>query len=212
MASGSRTLSISEVVVVDYGVGNLRSVENALAAIGAPYRFAKSASDVRSASKVLLPGVGAYRVGMQNLERSGLTDAIRAVAADGIFVLGICLGMQLLLDEGDEGGHAKGLGLIPGKVRKIEPEPGLRIPHMGFNEVRIAQASPLLAGIPDCSDFYFVHSYHAAVADEKDVLATTIHGVEFASVIGRGNVFGTQFHPEKSQSQGRKLLKNFCGL
>lgn len=205
-------MSISEVVVIDYGVGNLRSVENALVAVGAPYRFAKSACDVRSASKLLLPGVGAYRVGMQNLERLGFADAIRVVAADGIFVLGICLGMQLLLDEGDEGGYTKGLGLIPGKVRKIEPQPGLRLPHIGFNEVRIAHPSLLLEGIPDYSDFYFVHSYHAAAADEMDVLGTTIHGVEFVSVIERGNVFGTQFHPEKSQSQGLKLIKNFCGL
>ncbi len=205
-------MSTSEVVVVDYGLGNLRSVENALAAIGAPYRFARNASEVRAAPKLLLPGVGAYRVGMQNLEQAGLADAIRAVAAEGIFVLGICLGMQLLLDEGDEGGYAKGLGLIPGKVRKIEPAQGLRIPHMGFNEVRIAYGSPLLADIPDSSDFYFVHSYHAVVAEERDTLATTVHGGEFASVIGRGNVFGTQFHPEKSQGQGLKLLKNFCGL
>jgi imidazole glycerol-phosphate synthase subunit HisH len=205
-------LSTSEVFIVDYGLGNLRSVENALAAVGVAYRFAKSASDVLSAPKLLLPGVGAFRVGMENLDRSGLADAIRTAAGDAVPILGICLGMQLLLDEGSESGYVKGLGLIPGKVQRFEPAEDLRIPHMGFNEVRFAHASPLFADIPDGSDFYFVHSYHAVVADEKDALATTDYGGQFASVIGRGNVFGTQFHPEKSQSQGLKLLKNYCEL
>lgn len=209
---GSLTLSTNEVTVVDYGLGNLRSIANALMAVGASYRFVKGVNEVATAPKLLLPGVGAYRVGMQNLVQSGFAEAIRESAAKGNFVLGICLGMQLLMDEGDEGGRSTGLGLLPGKVKKFETVGDLRIPHMGFNEVRFAHPSPLFEGIPDCSDFYFVHSYHATVADDKNILATTLHGAPFASVIGRDNVFGTQFHPEKSQSQGLKLLKNFCEL
>jgi glutamine amidotransferase len=120
--------------------------------------------------------------------------------------------MHLLLDEGDEGGWSKGLGLIPGRVQRFDAPPGLSIPHMGFNEVHVDSDHVLLQGIPNCSDFYFIHSFYALVYDTSCVLGTTSHGIQFASFIGKGKVFGVQFHPEKSQSQGLSLLKNFCEL
>lgn len=205
-------MSISEVCVVDYGLGNLRSIENALVALSIPFRFVRDADEVSAARRVILPGVGAFRVGMESLNKTGLAAAIRFAADQGASVLGICLGMQLLLDVGDEGGCTEGLGLIPGRVQRFESLPGLRIPHMGFNEVQLQKPSSLFQGIPDCSDFYFVHSFHVVAADASDVVATTIHGTHFSSVIGRGTVFGVQFHPEKSQSQGLILLKNFCEI
>lgn len=203
-------MSPSEVCVIDYGLGNLRSVENGLRAIGAACRFVRTPAQVASAGRLLLPGVGSFNAGMRNLRESGLADAIRNAAGKGMPLLGICLGMQLLVSRGDEGGEAAGLGLIRGEVRRFAALPDLRIPHMGFNEVEVLARSPLFDDIADRSDFYFVHSYHVIVADVADSLATATHGERFLAAIRRGNVFGTQFHPEKSQSQGLQLLKNFC--
>lgn len=210
---GSRILSTSEVCVVDYGLGNLRSIQNALVALNVRFRFVSDADEVAAAHSLILPGVGAYRAGMESLNNTGLAAALRnAVDDGGASVLGICLGMQLLLDEGNEGGWTEGLGLIPGAVQRFESANGLRVPHMGFNEVSIEKPSILFRGIPDCGDFYFLHSFHAIVADTRHVLATTFYGAQFASVIGKGKVFGVQFHPEKSQNQGLRMLKNFCEL
>ena len=210
MVCGSQVLSRSEVCVLDYGLGNLRSIQNALAALGVSFHFAQCAEQIAGAQRLILPGVGAFHAGMTFLEQTGLAAAIHAAVADGASVLGICLGMQLLLDEGEEGGLRKGLGLIPGRVQRFKAMPDIHIPHMGFNEVRIVTPSPLFFGIPDCSDFYFIHSFHASEVSPDHVLATTCHGDSFASVIGNGKVIGTQFHPEKSQGQGLTLLKNFC--
>lgn len=212
MAYGSPHLSVPNISIVDYGLGNLQSIKNALEAIGVTYSIVSSETAVASASKLLLPGVGTFRVGMENLHRLGLVCAIRKSAAEGVPILGICLGMQLLHEEGDEGGRELGLGLIPGRVKKLRAENGVRIPHMGFNEVNQVNASPLFNGIPDKTDFYFVHTYHAAVSSERDIIAKTSHGVDFVSAVACGNIFGTQFHPEKSQGQGLRLLMNFSEI
>jgi glutamine amidotransferase len=200
------------ISIIDYGMGNIRSIENALAFIGMPYRLIRERNEVRESERLILPGVGSFKSAMSNLIKSGVADAITDAATCGAPLLGICLGMQLLFDRSEEGGHCDGLGLIHGSVRRFEPRVGLQIPHMGFNEVRAKRTSPLFNGIVDRSDFYFVHSYHVVVDEETDVLAVTTHGSSFTAAVGRGNIFGTQFHPEKSQSQGLQLLRNFCGF
>ena len=205
-------MSLNEVCVINYGLGNLRSVENGLSAVGASVRIVSAPEEIEAAGRLLLPGVGSFSVGMKNLMESGLAEAICAAAKKGTPLLGICLGMQLLASRGDEGGEAEGLGLIPGTVKRLAAAPGLRIPHMGFNEVFPLTASPLFESIAHGSDFYFVHSYHVTVERPEDALASATHGEKFMAAIRRDNVFGTQFHPEKSQSQGLQLLKNFCTL
>lgn len=205
-------MSLNEVSVIDYGLGNLRSVENALNAIGVSHGYARRPDEVKSAKRLILPGVGSFRAGMENLTKSGLADSILAAGGSGTPILGICLGMQLLVSRGEEGGVSNGLGLIPGTVKRFDLTEGFQVPHMGFNEVNIASPCPLFEGISDGSHFYFVHSYHVVVQDQSDVLAVSEHGYLFSSVIRHANVFGTQFHPEKSQSQGLQLLKNFCAL
>ena len=205
-------MSRNEVCVVDYGLGNLRSVENGLHAAGVACRFVRTPEEVCSAGRLLLPGVGAFNAGMRNLRKDGLGQAIREAVAKGTPLLGICLGMQLLVSRGDEGGMTEGLDLIPGEIRLFGEVPELRIPHMGFNEVEISFESPLFNNINNRSDFYFVHSFHAVVADKKNEIASATYGERFSAVIGMGHVIGTQFHPEKSQSQGLQLLKNFCAI
>jgi len=212
MVRGSRSLSLNEVSIIDYGLGNLRSVENALRAIGAPYRFVRDAGQIKEAGRLLLPGVGTFPAGMRNLRATGLIDAIREAAAQGTPVLGICLGMQLLVSRGDEGEGAEGLDLIPGLVQRFTPSAEVRIPHMGFNEAEVLSFDPLFANIKNGSDFYFVHSYHVVVEAEENAIAMSTHGQPFVAAIRHGNVFGTQFHPEKSQSQGLQLLRNFCAF
>jgi glutamine amidotransferase len=212
MGNGSRNLSLSEVCVINYGLGNLRSVENALRAVGAYARVVKTPKEVASADRLILPGVGSFNEGMRNLRDSGLAEAICSAAQGGTPLLGICLGMQLLASHGEEGGDSQGLGLIPGRVKRFEIDVDLRIPHMGFNEVFHRKRSPLFEAVADGSDFYFVHSYHLMVDDLNDSLARANYGRPFVAAVHRANVFGTQFHPEKSQSQGLQLLKNFCSL
>jgi len=205
-------LSQTKVGIIDYGMGNLCSVENAFRAIGVKYCFVRTPEVINSVDRLLLPGVGSFNAGMLNLTENGLAEAIRIVVAKGTPLLGICLGMQLLVSHGDEGGLAVGLGLIPGKVCEFIPYDGLRIPHMGFNEVDVVSSSHLFGDIANKSDFYFVHGYHVKVEDSNDIIAVSTHGNKFVAAIGHGNVFGTQFHPEKSQSQGLQLLKNFCAF
>ncbi len=209
---GSRLLSLNEVSIVNYGLGNIRSVENGLRAIGAKVAIVSTPEGIESASRLLLPGVGSFYVGMSNLKKNGLDEAICVAARKGTPLLGICLGMQLLASQGGEGGDAQGLGLIPGKVIRLVSDSGFRIPHMGFNEVYQLAASPLFDSIDDCSDFYFVHSYHLVVDNPDDGLASANYSEKFVAAVCRDNVFGTQFHPEKSQGQGLQLLKNFCTL
>ncbi len=197
------------VSLVDYGAGNLRSVANALEFCGIPWRMVKTPQEITSSEKLLLPGVGSYRQAMENLSTHGLAEAIVSVVRQGMPVLGICLGMQLLAETGEEGGGGPGLGLIRGAVRRIRGEPGLRIPHMGFNSVQQKIAHPVFAGIRDGSDFYFAHSYHFDAPPEK-IIGAMEHGGWLAAVVAEGAVWGTQFHPEKSQGNGLQVLRNFA--
>jgi len=205
-------LSRSEVCIVNYGLGNLRSVENGLRAIGADVRIVSKPEDIESANRLLLPGVGSFYAGMKSLKEKGLDESICLAVRKGTPLLGICLGMQLLASQGGEGGDAQGLGLIPGTVKRLSANLSLRIPHMGFNEVSQLVTSPLFDSIDDRSDFYFVHSYHFVVDNQADCLASSNYSEKFVAAVCRDNVFGTQFHPEKSQGQGLQLLKNFCTL
>lgn len=202
---------MKRVAVVDYGVSNLDSVARALEECGATPYVTSDPAELKKASLMVLPGVGAFADGMRNLRARGLDQALREqVLEQGVPLLGVCLGMHLLADRGIEGGESQGLGLIPGSVQKLQPdEPGTRVPHVGWNEVHPARPSPLMEGIEDGRDFYFVHSYHLACDDPADVLATTPYCGGIASAVQRGIVAGVQFHPEKSQKAGFALLRNF---
>lgn len=198
------------IAIVDYGMGNLRSVEKALEFVGARPLVTRDPKAVSEAAGVILPGVGAFGAAMSNLEKFGLAGPVRDAALSGRPFLGICLGMQLLMEWSEEQGVNAGLGVVPGRVVRFSQQPGqdLKIPHMGWNSVNIRRQTPLLGGISDGAMVYFVHSYYVQPPGDA-VAATTNHGVDFCSVISRGNVHATQFHPEKSGSVGLKMLKNF---
>lgn len=197
------------ISIIDYGMGNLRSVRNAFAYLGVPSRLIRTPEEVLASERLLVPGVGSFREAMQNLASLQLVEPVREMARRGTPVLGICLGMQLLAEEGEEGGACEGIGLLPGMARRLEPaDPRLKIPHMGFNEVRLTREMPLFAGVPDGNHFYFAHSYQF-LGDEANVAGVTVYGAPFASVVARANVIGAQFHPEKSQSHGLAMLRNF---
>jgi glutamine amidotransferase len=198
-------------VVVDYGLGNKGSILNMLQRIGHPGRISAVAEEIRTADRLILPGVGAFDRGMTGLREAGLEGPIREAVAGGARLLGICLGAQMLF-EGSEEGVLPGLGLIKGRVIKFrQPTEGnaLRIPHMGWNMAMPQGEQILFKGMGDAPRFYFVHSYHFAPTDAADVAATTVHGVSFASAVARANVSGVQFHPEKSHRFGMALLTNF---
>lgn len=200
------------ISIIDYGMGNLRSVQKAFERLGVAAEVVNSATRVSQAERLVLPGVGAFRDAIQELEQQGLTDSIREfVRAERPF-LGICLGQQLLFETSYEDGQWSGLGLAAGEVVRFEDQPGLKIPHIGWNQVQVERDCPLMTGIPDGAHFYFVHSYHTVPADEEIVVARTDHGQKFVSMIGQGNMFATQFHPEKSQRIGLQLLQNFAAL
>ena len=203
---------MTTVAVVDYGMGNRRSVEKALEHVGARALITRAAATLEQADALVLPGVGAFPQGMRNLVGLGLDEHIRAVAAAGTPVLGICLGMQLLFERSQEHELTEGLGLLAGEVSPLAPGE-LRIPHIGWNEVRFDRPSPLTAGLPSegCA-FYHVHSLAARPGDPGDVIATTEYGERFATIVGHGNVLGVQFHPEKSSRDGLGLLSNFVSL
>ncbi len=199
------------VLVINYGLGNIGSVRRAFEECGAEVRVSSNPADLLDADRIVLPGVGAFVDGMVHLTTAGWPDRIReALKTPSVQLLGICLGMQLLADIGLEGGEeTQGLGFIPGKVERLEPKNGERVPHVGWNSVYTVSNSPLLAGIDDGTDFYYVHSYHYCAQHPKHVLATSPYCGEFAAVIGLGNVYGTQFHPEKSSKSGLHLIRNF---
>lgn len=199
------------IAVIDYGAGNLRSVRNALVHLGAEVITASTPDQLAGADKIVLPGVGAFGAGIDALRAAGFEAPIREAAAAGVPLLGICLGMQFLFDESDEMGQHRGLGLLPGRVTRF-PANGLKVPHMGWNTLEVQQESPLLAGVPRQGYAYFVHSYYVEAGDPRDVLACTEYGAAFASVVGRGNVFGIQPHPEKSQQVGLRILRNFLAM
>ena len=201
----------TKTVIIDYGMGNLRSVENALVSAGGEPLVSADPGVVREAERLILPGVGAFGDAMENLRRGGMDAAIRDATAAGTPLLGLCLGLQLLFTTSEEFGIHQGLNLIPGHVRKFEI-PGFRVPHIGWNQLEDIRRSPLLEGIPDGSYFYFVHSFYVDPVEPADILCLTDYGRRFCSVAGRGKVFGAQFHPEKSQDNGKKLLRNFLAI
>jgi glutamine amidotransferase len=208
---------MATVALIDYGSGNLRSAEKALAraareaGAGQDIVVTDDPSAVAAAGRIVLPGVGAFRDCMEGLRAiPGMIAALEeAVLARGIPFLGICVGMQLLARVGHEFGDHPGLGWIEGDVVRLQPEGALKIPHMGWNELNIVRPHPLLEGLWDNPHAYFVHSYEFRAADPATILATTDYGGEVVAMIGRGNIAGTQFHPEKSQAVGLALLKNF---
>lgn len=201
------------IAIVDYGVGNLRSVQKAMEHVGVTGVVTGDRGVIREAQGVILPGVGAFGDAINTLRRAGLDEVVTECIARRVPLLGICVGMQMLFDESEELGRHRGLGVLPGRIVRFAP--GLKVPHVGWNQVypRVTGAgrpSPLLVGIRPGDYAYFVHSYYPVPADEGIVLATTDYGVEFASAVGVDGVFGIQFHPEKSQDIGLRILKNFA--
>jgi glutamine amidotransferase len=200
------------ISIVDYGMGNLRSVQKAFEHLGVAAQIVTRPEDIAAAERLVLPGVGAFRDAIHELQRLQLVDAIKThIAAQKPF-LGICLGLQMLFDVSYEDGEWPGLGVIPGKVVRFTDQSDLKVPHMGWNQLQVVGQPKLLQGIPADAYFYFVHSYFVAPADESVVAARTDYGQNFVSMIAQGNVFATQFHPEKSQAVGLKLLENFANL
>lgn len=199
------------VSLLSYGVGNLGSVRNMFRRLGVPTEDITDPEQLTGASRVLLPGVGAFDHGARALQAGGWIDAVRDHVATGRPLLGICLGMQLLLDSSEEG-DLPGFGFVPGRVVRFESRPGLRVPHMGWSHAAPAQENPLFDGLDSEARFYFVHSYYAAPEREANTLATTEYGDRFASAVISENVYGTQFHPEKSHRYGMQLLENFSRL
>lgn len=200
------------IQIIDYGMGNLRSVQKAFESLGQPANICSDPHMLRTADKVVLPGVGAFRDAIAHLHAQGFVEPIREYIAGGRPLLGICLGLQLLFDVSYEDGEYAGLGIVPGKVVRFESQPGLKIPHMGWNALEVAAPTPLLKGIPAGAHVYFVHSYHVVPRDESVIAARACHGAPFVAMIARDNLYATQFHPEKSQRVGLKLLENFAKL
>ena len=197
------------IALVDYGMGNHRSVLNALEAIGAPAVLVADPAEVVAAERVVLPGVGAFRDAIAALRERGLAQAVREAAAAGRPILGLCLGMQLLATRSLEFGEHDGLDLIPGTVERISTEPGLRIPHVGWNDLEVRRADAILGGLGPEPTFYYVHSYEFLPADPAMVTGVTDYGRPVTATVGAGSVFGVQFHPEKSAADGLALLKGF---
>jgi glutamine amidotransferase len=197
------------IVIIDYGMGNLRSVQKAFQKVGYEAEITTSPQRVRDASAVALPGVGAFGEAMSNLERAGMVRVLRQAAASKPF-LGICLGQQLLFEESEEMGAFEGLGILPGEVVRFNGP--LKVPHIGWNQIHQVQPSPILTGVADGDFAYFVHSYYVAPSDPSIIVATTDYGISFASIVGRDRLFGLQFHPEKSQKVGLTMLASFAAL
>jgi glutamine amidotransferase len=198
------------IAIVDYGAGNLRSVVNAIAKLGYEPKITSSADELLNAQAVILPGVGAAVDAMANLRKLRLDEPIRRVINENKPFFGVCLGQQLLLDGTEEGGWHECLGVVSGRVRKLPP--GLKIPHMGWNQVKQRTRHPIFKGVPDGANFYFVHSYYAEPEDKALLAGETDYGISFCSVIARGNLVATQFHPEKSGEVGLRIYDNFIKL
>ena len=197
-----------DIAIIDYGVGNLRSVEKAFAATGNPATVSGDESVLRRAKGLVLPGVGAFAACMKELSTRGFDALVRERVMKGTPLLGVCVGMQMLFEESDEFGKSSGLGLLPGRVRRFSDD--LVVPHVGWNQVRKASVHPLLGSIEDNAFFYFVHSYYCEPNDETMVVGETDYGLSYASVVAHGDLYGVQFHPEKSQAVGLQLLNNFA--
>jgi imidazole glycerol-phosphate synthase subunit HisH len=199
------------IAILDYGMGNLRSVEKALERIGADPVVTNDHDLVREADGVILPGVGAFPKAMRNLRELDLDVLVGDRLAAGVPTLGICLGLQLLFEASSENEGAWGLGLLQGRVDRL-PAPGEKVPHIGWNAVRWSRTSRLTAELPDACPFYFVHSFAPVVTNEQDLLGTAVYGDPFACAVEREPLYGVQFHPEKSSTHGLKLLENFAGI
>lgn len=223
------------LTIIDYGIGNLRSIEKAFQAVGVEVLRTDRIADIERAERLVLPGVGAFGACAAEIRRRGLERPILDAVESGKPFLGVCVGMQLLFDEGEEMGRHRGLGILPGRVIKFAgqpaptmvfcegvpdtPEPDVRaegkplkVPHMGWNRIVPERTGPLLEGIEPGAYFYFVHSYHALPEDARDVIAHCDYGLPFPAIVGRNNVFGVQFHPEKSQKNGLDILRNFSTI
>lgn len=203
---------MARIGIIDYGMGNLRSVQNALVEIGQDSELIAAPEAVAACGRVILPGVGAFQEAMENLRRPGMDQALDAHVKAGKPLLGICLGMQLICRKSYEDGEHEGLGWIGAEVRHFPPAEGLKVPHMGWNAVDYAAPHPLLAEVEPGADVYFVHSYYVDCEDASDTIGETEHGIRFTSMVAHDNVYGMQFHPEKSQSVGMRLLANFAAL
>jgi len=198
------------IAIIDYGMGNLRSVAKGFEKVGVEALVTNNPGDLSNALGVVLPGVGAFSDAMESLRQHGMIEAINQVVQQGKPFLGICLGLQLLFESSEEWGTTRGLGLLPGRVKKLPS--GVKIPHMGWNTLKFMRKCSLFDGIPENSAFYFVHSYYVDPSDPADITGVTEYGIEFTSVAARNNVFGIQFHPEKSSALGLQILNNFGRL
>lgn len=200
------------IAIIDYDAGNLKSVEKALQYLGEDVEITREPQKILTADRVVLPGVGAFGDAMAKLEGYGLVDVIQEVHKKQIPFLGICLGLQLMFEQSDEAPGVQGLGLLPGKICAIPKETGYKIPHMGWNSLRIRPDARLFQGLPQDVYVYFVHSYYLQAAEETDVAATTEYIVDIHASVEHGNTFACQFHPEKSGDVGLRILQNFCSL
>lgn len=201
---------MGQVAIIDYGVGNLRSVEKAFAATGCEAVVSGDAQVLRGSNKLVLPGVGAFGACMRALSERGFDRLVKERVEEGTPLLGVCVGMQLLFEESDEFGATRGLGLLPGRVRRFSDD--LVVPHVGWNRITEIRENPVFNGVANGSFFYFVHSYYCEPKDQSVIAGETEYGVRYASVVAKGNICGVQFHPEKSQDAGLRLLKNFARL
>lgn len=199
-----------KVAVIDYEIGNLASVLQGLKYAGLEPVLTRKKEEIMGSKAVVLPGVGAFAKGMENLNKYGLTDILHEAAKNNKLILGICLGMQLLFEESDEHGIHKGLGLLPGKVTRF-PE-GLKIPHMGWNTLQLKKEHAIISEMPKESYVYFVHSYYVSQSIQNHIVASTQYGIEFPAIVCFNNIVGIQFHPEKSSRIGQKMLRNFKGM
>jgi glutamine amidotransferase len=199
-------------IIIDYGMGNLRSVQKAIEAVGSRAEISSDPDHVRAASRVILPGVGAFADAIAELTRTGLGEAFRDAVKQGKPCLGVCLGLQLLFDRSEEDGDHTGLGLLPGKVVRFKAQQGLKIPHMGWNTLEIRKPIALLDGLGESPSVYFVHSYHAEPDEPGDIAAASDYPDPFTAIVARDNLVACQFHPEKSQSVGLAMYANFTKL
>lgn len=202
----------NEITILDYQMGNLRSVAKAVEKIGGAVKVVDTAGQIAQADKLIVPGVGGFPDCMKVLKERGLDKAIQDFISTERPYLGICLGMQILMEEGEEGGSHPGLGIFSGKVERFAASPSLKIPHMGWNALEFPKKSKLFSGVDSGSYVYFVHSYYCAPKKKKLISATSHYGETFAAAFEENNLFAVQFHPEKSQKVGLEILKNFCKL
>ncbi len=201
---------MSKIVIVDYGMGNLRNVQRGFERVGFNAKVTRSRKEIEKASGIVLPGVGAFKDCMVNLDKYNLIETILRSIEKGKPYFGICLGLQILFSEGEEFGLHKGLDVVKGKVVRFNPDPEYKVPHMGWNTVEMKKEAPMLKGIKNGDFFYFVHSYYVVPEEEEWVATSTPYGASFTSSIWKDNVFATQFHPEKSQERGLKILETFA--